>query len=71
METITKFNNIYLSGDRFQVFATICGNEETNTFMPDATANDIRNWALERKAYYEDLKAKELELQDELIGIEL
>lgn len=67
----TKIKNITLSGDRFQVFAVICGNEEVNTFMPDVTASVIKEWVAERQAYYEELKTKELELQEELLNIEL
>ncbi len=67
----TKITNIVLDKDRFTVFAKILGNEEINTFMPEVTAQDIRNWISERVAYYQSLHEKEEELKDELMNIEL
>lgn len=60
------FKNIVLNGDRFTVFAEINGNEEINTFMPQVTAKEIKDWASEREAYYDELARKEEELKEEL-----
>lgn len=60
------FKNIVLNGDRFTVFAEINGNEEMNTFMPQVTAKDIKDWASERETYYDELARKEEELKAEL-----
>jgi hypothetical protein len=35
------------------------------------TADDIKQYITERIGYYNELKEKELELQDSLIGLEL
>ena len=58
--------NVCLEKDRFKVFATIEGNEEVMVFMPEVTAQEIRDWHTEREAYYADLKLKEEELKETL-----
>lgn len=70
METTIKSISI-INGDRFQVLAIILGNEEVSVFMPGTTATEIKDWVLDRKSYYEDVKLRELELQEQLVGIEL
>lgn len=64
----TQITNIVLEGNRFRVFATIEGNNEVNTFMPEVKAQDIKDWVFEREKYYQELKEKEALLQEELIG---
>lgn len=64
--------NIILEWDRFRVFFSLSnGIEENNLFQPMTTADDIKQYITERIGYYNELKEKELELQDSLIGLEL
>jgi hypothetical protein len=65
----TRITNIVLNGDRFTVFASIKGNDEVRSFMPEVTAQDIKNWVNERILYYEELEQKNNELQEELTNI--
>jgi len=67
---IAKITNIVLEWDRFVVFASFWDNEEVSTFMPEVTAQDIKNWVLERKTYFEELERKEEELKTDLLNIE-
>jgi hypothetical protein len=68
---IAKITNIVLEWDRFIVFASIWDNQETITFMSEVIAQDIKNWVLERKTYYEWLEIKEEELKTDLLNIEI
>lgn len=64
--------NISLDADRFRVYIKLSnGVEENNLFMPQVTSTEIIAWATERKLYYEELEAKELELQSALNNLEL
>ena len=64
--------NLILEGSRFRVFVRFDnGVEEMNVFQPEATAEDIKAWVLERITYYEELLAKEEALKEELINLEL
>jgi hypothetical protein len=67
----TRITNIILEGSRFRIFAIILGNEETNVFAPEVTAQDIRDWVAERVEYYQELRLKEEALKEELINVEL
>ena len=67
----TRITNIVLEWTHFMVFATILGNEETMWFDENATADNIRQWVLDRKTYYQDLIRKEEELKEDLLNIEL
>jgi hypothetical protein len=58
--------SLALEKDRFRVFIEIDGNEETNVFPPEVTAQEIRDWHAEREAYYAFLKSREEELNQEL-----
>lgn len=58
---------IALEGNRFRAYGVFNGNEENMVFLPEVTARDIKQWAKERKEYYEELIAKETDLQ-RLIG---
>jgi hypothetical protein len=62
-----EITNIVLEKDRFKVFATINGVEKVNLFKPEVTAKEIIDWVQTEAQYYEDLKAKEIELKS-LIG---
>jgi len=63
--------NIVLKDSRFIVFATINGVDETNAFMPEATAKDITTWMDERAAYHGTLGAKLIALKAELVGLDV
>ena len=64
--------NIVLDKNRFLVFVDFSnGIQETNVFMPEVTAQDIRDWVLERQVYYDDLETKEQALKDELLNLQL
>lgn len=64
-----EITNIVLENDRFRVFVRFeNGVEENNLFMPEVTADDIRAWVADRKQYFLDLQAQELELKEELLG---
>lgn len=67
----TRITNIVLEKNHFIVFATILGNEETMGFDENATAENIKQWVIDRKAYYQDLKTKEEELKEDLLNVEL
>lgn len=63
--------NIILEDNHFRVFVRFeNGIEETNTFAPENTAEDIKVWVTERKTYFETLKEQETELQS-LVGEEI
>lgn len=62
-----EITNIVLNKDRFTVYALIDGVEESNTFMPEVTAQDIKDWCNERLAFYEGLNIKLEELKNELV----
>lgn len=65
-----KITNIALNKDRFIVFIELSnGIIEENTFMPEVTAEDIRNWLNERVIYYNVLAEKEQQLKDELLNL--
>ena len=67
----TRITNIVLEWTHFVVFATILWNEETMVFDENATADTIKQWILDRKAYYQDLINKTSELKEDLLNIEL
>lgn len=58
--------NVVLEKNRFRVFIEIDGNEETNVFLPEVTAQEIKDWHAEREAYYAFLKSREEQLKQEL-----
>jgi hypothetical protein len=65
----SRITNIVLNKDRFIVFVEFSNNiNEENTFMPDVTADDIKNWVKEREIYYNELEQKEQNLKNELLN---
>lgn len=67
-----RITNIVLDWDRFIVFVTYSNwVEETNTFMPEITWQEIKQYIDDRKSYFDWLIEKEEELKEDLLNIEL
>lgn len=67
-----RITNIVLEWERFRIFVTYSNwIEETDIFMPEITAKEIRQHIEDRKSYFNSLVEKETELKIDLLNIEI